>query len=512
MVPTASGARTSCSLDVAAQAETADFLRRLSRRDPVETHISLVFVGEDTVWKLKKAVKLPFLDFTDPETRHRLTQRELELNTPAAPGLYRDVAAIVRKPDGSLALGRPDSPGAIDWVLRMARIPEQDLLDVRARGGPLEPSLLDQLADAVAAYHARAPIADIDPVADMRSIIEGNLRAAAAAGLSAETTAEWGRQVITILEACAARLHVRAGAGFVRRGHGDLHLGNICIWDGRPVPFDALEFDEALATIDVAYDLAFLLMDLDVRVGRAAANRVMNRYIGRTGDAGLTALLPLFLSVRAMVLAHIRRVRGDPAKAAGYLQAALGYLTCSVPVALAIGGLQGSGKSTLARALAPELSRAPGALILRSDEIRKRRNGVAPEDRLPKSAYTEAESRAVFAELANELEQAAAGGHSVIADATFIDPVHRRMVSAAAGRAGVPFRGLWLEAPLDVLASRIANRQTDASDATIAVLRAAAKSKTIPPHDWTRIDATDFASALAAARQAVLEMQTRPAN
>lgn len=496
----------------ATQAETVAFLRPLSGRDPVETHISLVFLGEDTVWKLKKAVKLPFLDFTDPETRHRLTLRELELNAPAAPGLYRDVAAVIRGPDGCLALAAPDAPNPVDWVLRMARVPEHDLLDVRAAAGPLEPALLDHLADSVAAYHARAPVADADPVADMRSIIEGNVRAAAAAGLSADTTSEWSQQVTPVLKASAGRLHARAVAGFVRRGHGDLHLGNICIWDGRPVPFDALEFDEALATIDVGYDLAFLLMDLDVRLGRAAANRVMNRYVGRTGDVGLIALLPLFLSVRAMVLAHIRQTRGDPGGAARYLQASREYLVPFPAAALAIGGLQGSGKSTLARALAPEFGRAPGALILRSDEIRKRRNGVAPEDRLPKSAYTEAESLAVFAELTNELEQAAAGGHAVIADGTFIDPAHRRMISAAAARAGVPFRGLWLEAPFDVLASRIANREADASDATIAVLRAAAKSKTIPPRDWTRIDATDFASVLAAARTAVLEMQTRPAN
>jgi uncharacterized protein len=494
------------------QTETAAFLRHLSGRDPFETHISLVFVGDDTVLKLKKAVKLSFLDFTDPETRRRLTQRELELNAPAAPGLYRDVAAVIRGPGGHLALGQPDAPNAIDWVLRMVRIPEGDLLGARAAAGPLEPLLLDQLADAVAAYHARAPVADTDPVADMRSIVEGNLRAAAATGLPAEPTAEWGRQVTAIIEASPPRLQARAAAGLVRRCHGDLHLSNICIWNGLPVPFDALEFDEALATIDTAYDLAFLLMDLDVRLGRAAANRVMNRYIARTGDAGLTALLPLFLSLRAMVLAHVRQTRGDPAGAVRYLQASLAYLAPSPPAAVAIGGLQGSGKSTLARALAPELGRAPGALILRSDEIRKRRNGLAPEDRLPKSAYTEAESLAVFAEVANELGDAAAGGHAVIADATFIDPAHRRMIATAAQQAAVPFRGLWLEAPLDVLASRITARQKDASDATISVLRAAAKSSTIPPRNWTRVDATDFESALAAARKAVLEMQTRPAN
>ena len=200
------------------------------------------------------------------------------------------------------------------------------------------------------------------------------------------------------------------------------------------MPFDALEFDEAMATIDLGYDLAFLLMDLDQRVTRAAANRVLNRYVARTGDAALTGGLPVFLSLRAMVRAHVEARRGDADVAARYLAAAAAYLQPTPPIVVAIGGLPGTGKSTLARALAPDLGNAPGALVLRSDEIRKRLHGVAPEQRLPQSAYSDAASEAVFAALAALVRETAAGGHAVIADATFIDPRHRTMVETAARR------------------------------------------------------------------------------
>jgi predicted kinase len=153
-----------------------------------------------------------------------------------------------------------------------------------------------------------------------------------------------------------------------------------------------------------------------------------------------------------------------------------------------VGGLPGTGKSRLARAIAPRLGAAPGALVLRSDEIRKRRHGVAPEQRLPDSAYAEAESLAVHAELFAAAEAAARAGHAVVADAAFLDPAHRAGIAAAAARAGVPFAGLWLEAPLALLRARVAARRGDASDATEAVLEHAAQAP-LGDIDWLRLDA-----------------------
>jgi aminoglycoside phosphotransferase family enzyme/predicted kinase len=484
------------------QAETLALLRRLSGAEPVQTHISYVFVGRDTVWKLKKAVRLSFLDFTAPEARHRFAQREYELNHAAAPGLYRNVVPVVRQPDGALALGEPGDPRpAVDWVLRMAPVPAADFLDRIAASGRLTPLLLDALADAVAAYHrSLAPLPDARPA--MRDVIAGNVQAALDTGLGRDAVLAWRDAVCAALEALEPWLEQRARDGWVRRAHGDLHLGNLCLWHGRPVPFDALEFDEALATIDLAYDLAFLLMDLDQRVGRAAANRVMNRYVARTGDADLVHGLPVFLSLRALVRAHVEARIGRADSAQRYLDAARACLRPAPVLLLAVGGLPGSGKSTLARALAPALGRAPGALVLRSDEIRKRHYGVAPEQRLPQDAYSDAASAAVFAAMAADAARAAAAGHCVVADATFLDPVHRRMLEDAARAAGAAFLGLWLSAPLAELEHRIRARTGDASDATVAVLRQAVRHDP-GPGSWQAIEAGDPAAVLDLARAAL---------
>jgi len=481
------------------QAEAAAFLQRLAGSAPVETHISLVYIGRDTVWKLKKAVRLAFLDFTELEARHRFTLRELELNKPAAPGLYRDVVPLVRRSDGALAL---DEPGeVIDWVLRMARVPHGDFMDEIAAAGKLTAELLDSLGDAVAAYHrSLASSAREHGVPEaMRHVAQGNAQSALDAGLPPDAVQAWRNQILAAIDVIAPWLTQRGRDGFVRRAHGDLHLGNLCLWHGKPVPFDALEFDEAMGTIDLGYDLAFLLMDLDRRVDRAAANRVLNRYVARTGDAALTRGLPAFLSLRAMVRAHVEAKRGNNALATQYLVAASAYLQVRPPLIVAIGGLPGTGKSTLARALAPDLGNAPGALVLRSDEIRKRQHGVAPEERLPRSAYSKAASKAVFAELGALARDAAAGGHAVIADATFIDTDDRTLIESAADAEGVRFVGLWLGAPMAILEARISSRQDDASDATLAVLHAAANAGAGAGR-WLAVDASQADSALRAAR------------
>ncbi len=486
----------------AEQAEVAGFLRGLAGSDPIETHISLVFIGADTVWKLKKAVRLPFLDFTSLEARHRFIVRELELNSAAAAGLYRDVVPVVRR-DGRLEFGDADGLPVVDWVLRMARVPASDFFEAIVAAGGLTPELLDELGDAVAAFHGMlTPAERSDTVAAMRHVIEGNAVSACQAGLPADVVQHWENRILAALDEIAPWLAHRERDGFVRRAHGDLHLGNLCLWQGKPVPFDALEFDEAMATIDLGYDLAFLLMDLDHRVSRAAANRVLNRYVARTGDAALTRGLPLFLSLRAMIRAHVEAKRGNAEIAASYLAGASAYLQKQPPVVLAIGGLPGTGKSTLARAVAPDIGNAPGALVLRSDEIRKRQHKMAPEERLPQSAYSDAASEEVFSELASLVQLVAAGGHAVIADATFIDARHRAKVKAAAGAAGVPFLGLWLEAPLSELEARVSARERDASDATVAVLRAASAANP-RAGDWTPIRASDAATAEAEARDAM---------
>jgi uncharacterized protein len=479
-----------CFRDVAAglipagQRRAAGLLRRLAGgAAPIETRISAVFVGPDAAFKLKKAVDLGFLDFSTLAARERFARHELAINARFAPDLYRDVVPVTRAPGGGLELGGRGKP--VEWVLRMAPVPASDFLDAMAAAqGELAPDLLDGMADGVAAMHAALPpVPGVDAPVGMLLALEGTRRAALAARLPADRVQTWAEAARGAFEACAPALAARAASGRVRRCHGDLHLKNLCLWRGRVTPFDALEFDEALATIDVGYDLAFLLMDLWHRLGRAAANRVLNRYVVRTGDAGLVAALPPWLSLRAAIRAH---AEGGGEAGLEYLAMAEAALRPSAPCLVAVGGLPGTGKTRLARALAPDLGAPPGALVLRSDEIRKRRHGVPPEERLPEAAYAPAENAAVFAELARLAEEALRAGCAVVADAAFLRPEERASLEAAA--CGAPFQGFWLQAPLDVLRARVAARTGDASDATVPVLEAAA-SRDPGPVSWHALDA-----------------------
>ena len=472
----------------ASQAPAAALLSRLTgAASPVETHISAVFVGAKRVLKLRKAVSLGFLDFSSPTARRHFAERELALNAPAAPGLYRAVHGI---PEAADRLVAADDPLAVEWVVEMAPVPAEAFLDAVAARGGLDDPMRDALGDAaVTLRKTYAAVPHADPVPPFLAVLRGNARAACSAGLDPARVLAWRRGAGRMLRRLAPLLRAREAAGRVRRCHGDLHLGNLLLWEGRPTPFDALEFDEGLATIDTGYDLAFLIADLIRRAGRAAACRVLARAIAVGGDAGLVAGLPLWLSCRALIRAHcLARMKGQEEGALAFLADAEAYLAPPPPRLVAVGGLPGTGKTRLGRSLAPLFGAAPGALHLRSDEIRKRLAGVAPEVPLPPEAYTAATSQAVHDALFEAAAAALRGGHAVIADAAFLDPAMRAGIEAVASEAGVPFRGIWLEAPLDVLRGRVVARRGDASDATVRVLDTAA-ARTVAPRDWARIDA-----------------------
>jgi hypothetical protein len=285
----------------------------------------------------------------------------------------------------------------------------------------------------------------------------------------------------------------------VRRCHGDLHLRNICLVDGKPTLFDPIEFSDELATIDVLYDLAFLLMDLHHRGHDELGNRVLNRYLDRTEDQGGLAALPLFLSLRAGIRAHVaaaaatRQSSAEKAAALAeesraYLKLAIELLSPRAPSLVAIGGLSGTGKTSLAYALAPALGPVPGARILRSDVLRKRSFGVSPETRLPAAAYEPAMSERVYRMLSAEAAETLAGGYAVLADAVFLRPEERQAIGEVARSKGVAFTGLWLEAAPESLARRIEGREQDASDADVEVMRRQAALDP-GPIGWRRIDA-----------------------
>ncbi|MFZ2006057.1 MAG: AAA family ATPase, partial [Stellaceae bacterium] len=296
----------------------------------------------------------------------------------------------------------------------------------------------------------------------------------------------------------------RRAAGKVRRCHGDLHLRNICVIDGKPVLFDCIEFSDAFASIDVLYDLAFLLMDLDHQGHRASANLVLNRYLDLTEEADGLAAMPLFISLRAAIRAHVTASAGGaPEEALAYLGHACAALEPAAARLIAVGGLSGTGKSTLAAALGPGLGPTPGARLLRSDVIRKRLLGLDPEARLPQSAYTAEATRRVYAAMRNRAADALRAGYCAILDAVALRPEERQAFAMVAKKAGAPFAGLWLEAPEETMAERVTARRHDASDATAEIVK---RQLEVDPGalDWKRIDAAGAAAeVLARAKRAL---------
>lgn len=453
----------------------------------IETHIAHVFVGANRAVKIKRAIRLPFLDFSSLEKRRLACLREIEVNEPMAPDLYRGVVAVTQKDDGSLALGGPGP--AVEWAVEMRAFKQEWLLSRRAAAGTLDEEVLKATADRVVEMHRSAAVAGgTDAPAKVRSIISDIAAACrSCSGWPDPSRIEtWRDLADNAVSANEALLRERAARGKVRRCHGDLHLANIVMWHGRPTPFDAIEFSDEIATIDILYDLAFLLMDLEHRVGRSAANIVLNRYCWRTGNedeiSGL-ALLGPFMSLRAAVRAMVAAERhaiardrsksredGSAVEAAEYLERAIGYLQ-PVPVRLiAIGGLSGTGKSTLARALAPLTADPAGALHLRSDLERKALAGVDETARLPAASYTSAASAEVYARLLRRARHSIAAGHSTIIDAVFGTEAERKAAEQIACDAGVAFEGVWLEASPSVMRNRVGQRQGDASDATPEVV------------------------------------------
>ncbi len=442
----------------------------------VETSIAWVFLFPDRALKLKKSVDFGFLDFTSVEKRRLATERELAFNRETAPDIYRAVHAIVRRPDGSFALGGDGE--ALDWVLEMRRFPDDAVLSEQA--GRIDGDLGEALGREIARFHAGARRVDRAGRDCVRYVLDSNaflLRPQA--GRLGETVERAIVRSEAEFDRLGAMLDRRGRTGFVRRCHGDLHLANIVMeTPGQPVLFDCIEFNDRLSEIDVLYDFAFLLMDLRFRGCTEAANRALNGWLDEAARSfpspdiweGL-ALLPLFQSMRAAIRAHVTIHQDEEAKAKAYLAAAEAHLTEVPPPRLvAVGGRSGSGKSSRSRQIAPGMGRAPGAVVLRSDEVRKRIYGVGPMDRLPREHYTPEASARTYAALYEEARACLAAGWTVVLDAAFLKPQERTEAEAFALSAGVPFEGIWMDASPDELRRRVAARRNDVSDADVAVL------------------------------------------
>lgn len=489
------------------EAEVAAWLGARSDR-AIETACARVFLTGDTALKVKRHVELGYVDFSTLERRLWAIERELAFNRVAAADIYRRVRRITRAPGGGLEL---DGPGAVvDYALEMRRFADEAVL--AARPSVIDGPLAEELGRTVAGFHARAPLRPEGGLRSLQYSVDSNARLLR--GLSPRLGADRVETLTALTEAELARqaplLAERTGGGFSRRCHGDLHLGNILVEDGRPILFDCIEFSDLLSDIDVQYDLAFLLMDLDFRRRRDAGVRVLSAYLDEAARSfpaaiweGLAAL-PLMLSVRAGVRAHVWAHSGDDEASRAYVDAGIAHLSPAPPRLVAVGGLSGSGKSSFSRLVAPGLGASPGAVVLRTDEVRKRLLNVPPTQAMSDRAYTPEFYNRAYDELIANARALLTAGRAVVLDATFIDPALRARAEQLARDCGVPFRGVWLDAPVEVLAGRVIGRTDDASDATVQTLRDQIGRHTSQVA-WERVDASgpvELSAADWAARQA----------
>jgi predicted kinase len=386
----------------------------------------------------------------------------------------------------------------------MNRFDQGALLDRLAAGQRLDLELMSQLGAIIAAFHESAEARrDHGGRSGMAWVIDGNVTGFAEFGRACFEGSAVDRLIDATrleLDRQGERLDRRRASGLVRQCHGDLHLRNIVVIDGRPTLFDGIEFNDEISCIDVLYDLAFLVMDLWRRQLPRHANRLWNRYLGERADLDGLPLLPLFLScraaVRAKTTATAAQVQQDARRrtelhvlAREYLSLASQLLRPPHSALVTIGGLSGSGKSTLASGLAPFLGPVPGAVVLRSDEVRKQLCGVSPFQRLGPEGYQSHVSERVYNTLADRADEILDGGHSVIVDAVYARREDREAIERVAADRSLPFCGFWLEAPESLLIARINSRANDPSDADANVVRAQQAQGT--GHiTWRRIDAT----------------------
>src|SRR5581483_5451403 len=448
-----------------------------------ETHAAVVFLAADRALKIKRSVKYPFLDYSTLEKRKAACAAELEVNRRFAPQLYRRIVPITREADGHLKIDGSGQP--VEWAVDMVRFDETRTLDRLAARQELSDELPEKLAAMVSAMHAASEPVDAEPwVLALERYIAGNSATFLKNDeiFAKDQAIELDRHARSALIRLTPLLRARGQAGFVRRGHGDLHLGNIALIDGVPVAFDAIEFDPVIASGDVLYDLAFLLMDLVERGLTSAANILLNDYfrnIGALSDYDGLSALPFFMSLRAAIRANVTAARvaltsgPDRAElldsAKRYFDLACALLRTTRPHILCIGGLSGTGKSVLARALAPRLLPMPGAFVLRSDVERKAMFRRRANERLPAKAYEAGVSEQIYTALAQKAVRIARAGSSVILDAVYAKPAERDSTARAARAAGIDFLGFFLTTDLVTRMARIQTRTSDVSDADSAV-------------------------------------------
>lgn len=451
--------------------------------DHLETHISHVFLAGDYAYKLKKPVNFGFLDFTTPDKRRAACFEEVRLNRRLAPAIYLGVVSVCQGPSGfRIASGNcagGETPAEV--AVQMRRMPQEGLLDRLAQEGKLKIAHLIDVAHQIAGFHARAARG---PDIERYGMLD-RIRAPAiqnfeqtAPYIGRAVPAEQHRSLRAATESFLARHADRFAARMHQQrivdGHGDLHLRNMCLMDGRVVIFDCIEFNPALRAGDVMNDIAFLTMDLDHRNLPAHANRFLNEYLERTDDYAGLPLLDYYQAYRACVRAKVScfEIEQDAAmarEAERYFALAARYFEPRRAGVLITCGVSGSGKTTAARAAATLLN----GVMVRSDAVRKHLAGLPLLTRGDQTLYTATMTERTYATLRQHAREIVASGRWAILDAVHGHRTERAVAAALARELNVPFGILHCQAPRAELLRRLAQRNAegrDVSDADTAVL------------------------------------------
>jgi len=445
----------------------------------VETHISWVLLTGEFAYKLKKPVKLGFVDFSTLEQRHRFCEEELRLNRRYSPDLYLDVVPIT----GSVERPRIGGGGPpVEFAVRMRQFPDEAILSRQLRANRVTPHHVDALARVIADFHRDAAVATVEspwgtceaiwaPVAENFA----QLQSAGSDSPQIQQLSEWSQAEFGRLRTVFDQ---RRRDGFVRECHGDLHTNNILLLNDQPRMFDCVEFNDSFRWVDVLSDLAFLCMDL-ADVGRADfAQRLVNAYLEITGDYAGLATWRFYLVYRSMVRAKVAAIRTQQAPdlqqrdaamqdVATYLKLASEIIRPRVPKLFITYGPSGSGKSTLTQPLLESI----GAIRIRSDVERRR----MPSGTLDGDRYGDTARRRVYERMEQLAESVLAAGISAIVDATFLARADRTRFHRLAERLSLEFVIIDFQTPTDVLRERVARRQsagTDVSEAGVDVLDA----------------------------------------
>jgi uncharacterized protein len=443
-------------------------LVRVLHAQLIETHISWVLLAGEHAYKIKKPVKLPFVDYQSLEARRSFCEEELRLNRRLAPTLYLGVAQIT----GSHRAPSLDGPGpALEYAVRMKRFPGGALFGERVAAQALTAHDVDALAVLLAGFHERAPRdgAEFATPARRRAVALAALEGSAALATGAEC-AHLRQWIEAAADALAPLWVARMADGHVRECHGDLHLDNIVALDGGVAAFDCIEFDPALRWIDVIDDIAFALMDFAARGRPGFAFRLLNGWLDRTGDHAALPALRFAVVSRALVRAQVEQLRGtDPAAARRYLDLALAWTRPRSPHFFITYGLPGSGKTYESQ----RVLEREGAIRLRSDVERKRLFGLAMfDDSRAKGLdlYGKDATQRTYDHLFATAGLALRAGYPVVLDAAFLKREERLRALTLAHESGVPLAIIACEAPLHVLRERLLARQGDASEADAKVL------------------------------------------